>query len=208
MKKILFWIAILVAVIFFAKEEGAKAQDIQQGIAEEIIRFHVIANSDREEDQSLKLEIKEEVVAYMQDVLKDVKTVEESRELLKAYSREILEIAENVVCENGYNYEVRVFFDERYFPVKTYGQFTFPPGFYEAFCIEIGESQGKNWWCVMYPSLCFVDAVHGVVPQESDDGLKNILTEEEYNEISQGQEKVQVKSYFMEFFSNISAMMR
>lgn len=198
-----FLLAALAITIIFAKKESAKAQDIQQGIADEIIRFHVIANSDKEEDQALKMEIKESVLEYMQGVLKDAKSVEETRELLLAHREHIYAIAENIVWENGYDYEINVFLEERYFPIKTYGNYTFPPGMYEAYCVEIGESQGKNWWCVMYPSLCFVDAVHGVVPEESQEDLKNILTEEEYEEISQGQEKVQVKFKIFEWLEDL-----
>lgn len=202
-RSIVILLALLAITIIFAKKESAKAEEIQQGIADEIIRFHVIANSDREEDQALKLEIKESVLEYMKEVLAEADSVDETRELLLEHKEHIHAIAENIVWENGYDYEINVFLDERYFPVKTYGNYTFPPGIYEAYCIEIGESQGKNWWCVMYPSLCFVDVVHGVVPEETDENLKNILTEEEYEEISQGQEKVQVKFKLFEWLEDM-----
>ena len=79
--------------------------------------------------------------------------------------------------------DVKVYFENCYFPVKSYGDVTFPPGEYEAFRIDIGESAGKNWWCVLYPPLCFVDTVYGVVPDESKDKLKNVLNEEEYHAV-------------------------
>lgn len=202
-KTLLILVAALAIIIFWTKEEGAKAREIQQGIAGEIIRFHVIANSDTEEDQALKLEVKEEILEYMQEFIGPAKNVDETRKLLTENQENIRILAEKIVREKGYEYKVQVFFDNRYFPVKTYGNYTFPPGIYEAFCVEIGESQGKNWWCVMYPSLCFVDVVHGVVPEETDRELKNILTEEEYEEIAQGQEKVQVKFKILEWLEEL-----
>ena len=205
MKKLAIGIllVLLVLTIFFAKEESAEAEKIQQGIADQIIRFHVIANSDREEDQQLKLEIKESVLSYMKEILYEADNVSESRKLLLEHREQMKKIAENIVRQKGEDYEIKVFLEDRYFPIKTYGSYTFPPGIYEALCIEIGESQGKNWWCVMYPSLCFVDVVHGVVPEETDRELKNILTEEEYEEISQGQEKVRIKFKFLEWLENL-----
>lgn len=80
--------------------------------------------------------------------------------------------------------DVNVYFENCYFPMKTYGDMTFPPGEYEAFRVDIGEAQGKNWWCVLYPPLCFVDAVYGEVPEESKEELKGVLTEEEYSMVS------------------------
>lgn len=70
-----------------------------------------------------------------------------------------------------------------YFPVKSYGDCTFPAGEYEALRVTIGEARWRNWWCVLYPSLCFVDTVHGVVPEDSKEELKNVLTEEEYESL-------------------------
>ena len=82
------------------------------------------------------------------------------------------------------NYDVAVYFENSYFPMKSYGDVTFPPGEYEAFRIDIGAHDGKNWWCVLYPPLCFVDTSYGVLPDTSKDTLKNILTEDEYNAIT------------------------
>ena len=77
--------------------------------------------------------------------------------------------------------------------MKTYGDMTIPPGEYEAFRVDIGEAQGKNWWCVLYPPLCFVDAVYGEVPEESKEELKGVLTEEEYSMVSGENEKFRFK---------------
>lgn len=181
--------------------EKTSADALQEGIASKILRFHVIANSDSEEDQTLKLEIKDAVVDYMKEILADAKSVEDTRAIVTAHTEEIKKIAQAHAAAKGFNYPVDVFIERRYFPVKSYGGYTFPAGEYEAICVELGEHSGKNWWCVMYPSLCFVDAVHSVVPGETDQELRRILTAEEYQAVSQGEVKVKFTFKILDWFS-------
>ena len=157
---------------------------LQTGIAEEIIRFHVRANSDSYEDQQLKLLVKDRVVTYLEPLLAASQSTQESRQILENNTGQIRELALQTLREAGSSYDVSVYFENSYFPMKSYGDVTFPPGEYEAFRIDIGESEGKNWWCVLYPPLCFVDTSYGVLPDESKETLKNILTDDEYNAIT------------------------
>ena len=101
------------------------------------------------------------------------------------------------------NYDVAVYFDNSYFPMKSYGDVTFPPGEYEAFRIDIGAHDGKNWWCVLYPPLCFVDTSYGVLPDTSKDTLKNILTEDEYNAITNT--RVEYRCKYLTFLNRLFA---
>lgn len=158
--------------------------EIQKALAEQIIRFHVRANSDSDADQKLKLKVKDAVVTYLSPMLELSESLEQSREILKEHIEDIKNLALVVLENEGSSYGVNVYFEESYFPMKSYGDVTFPPGVYEAFRIDIGESSGKNWWCVLYPPLCFVDASMGVLPDSSKENLKNILTDEEYNAIT------------------------
>lgn len=190
----------LIGLLAFVSQEKTSASTLQKGIASKILRFHVIANSDSEEDQALKLEVKDAVVEYMKEILGDAENIEDTRRIVTEHTGEIKQIAQNYVAARGYDYPVEVFIDHRFFPVKTYGTYTFPAGEYEAICVELGDHSGKNWWCVMYPSLCFVDAVHAVVPEETDKELRQILTEEEYQAISQGEAKVKFSFKFLEWF--------
>ncbi len=169
------------------------ASQLQEGIAEQIIRFHVRANSDSSEDQQLKMMVKEAVVTYMQPLLENSKSVGESRQILSDNIGQIHEIAVDTLRREGSSDDVAVYFENAYFPMKTYGDVTFPPGIYEAFRVDIGSHRGKNWWCVLYPPLCFVDASYGVLPQDSKDTLKNILEEDEYNAITSAQCKYRFK---------------
>ena len=101
------------------------------------------------------------------------------------------------------NYDVAVYFENSYFPMKSYGDVTFPPGEYEAFRIDIGDHDGKNWWCVLYPPLCFVDTSYGVLPDTSKDTLKNILTEDEYNAITNT--RVEYRCKYLTFLNRLFA---
>lgn len=154
-------------------------------ISEKLIRFHVIANSDEEKDQALKLKVRDEVLKYIQPLLKESKDIDNSREILKKENGNILKIAKAVIEENGYSYEVDSTLSREYFPVKTYGNITLPQGEYEAYRILIGSGEGKNWWCVMFPPICFVDVTKGAVAyEETEKEMKEVLNDEEYNMIN------------------------
>lgn len=151
-------------------------------IAEKLIRFHVIANSDGEADQKLKLKVRDEVLKYIQPILKESESLEESRKILNEKNDEILKIAERVIKENGYDYKVESTLSKEYFPVKTYGNITLPQGQYEAYRIVIGSGEGQNWWCVMFPPICFVDITKGQVAyEETEKEMKSVLNEDEFN---------------------------
>ena len=173
--------------------------DLQQSIAGKIIRFHVIANSDTEQDQALKLKVKEHIVTVMEPMLSSASSVDEARELMQQHLGEIEQAASDTLMEEGSSYEVHAGIEHCYFPVKTYGEFTFPDGEYEALRVVIGEGKGKNWWCVMYPKLCFVDSLYTVVPKESKKELKKQLTDEEYEEILNGEKPVRIKCRLFEW---------
>ncbi len=189
------FITIIVSALLSCYSFGfsSKENELQKNIASQIVRFHVRANSDSDSDQQLKLKVKDEIITYLRPMLEKSKSLEESKQILSRYTDDIKSKAESVLKKEGSTQSVSVYFENSYFPMKTYGDVTFPPGVYEAFRIDIGESTGRNWWCVLYPPLCFVDATYGVLPQDSKDTLKNILTDEEYNAITDKQCKYKFK---------------
>ena len=198
------WVFILAATIMLVIAGGrlysdSEERQLQKGIASNIIRFHVRAESDSKEDQWLKLQVKEAVLAYISPVLSKSQSVDESRQLLYNESENIRDVAAATLRSLGDESDVNVYFENCYFPMKTYGDMTFPPGEYEAFRVDIGEAQGKNWWCVLYPPLCFVDAVYGEVPEESKEELKGVLTEEEYSMVSG--ENVKFRFKYLKIFN-------
>lgn len=156
----------------------------QESLAKEVLRFHVLANSDDEQDQELKLMVKDEVVNYMQEQLGDDGDVLHTKLWVENHLLELEKIALQVVKEQGYEYKVNAELLEVDFPTKTYGDITFPAGKYEALRINIGDAKGENWWCCLYPSLCFIDASRGVVSEEGKDELESVLTEDEYDIIT------------------------
>jgi stage II sporulation protein R len=164
-------------------ERESRAASIQQGIAAQILRFHVIANSDSEEDQALKLQVRDAVLEEWKRWMTEGATLEETKEQVENHLADLKNAAEKRIAEAGYTYPVSAELTTSYFPEKTYGDCTFPAGEYEALRICIGDAAGKNWWCVLFPNLCFVDSIHAILPQEQKELLENVLTEEEYDSL-------------------------
>lgn len=162
----------------------AKKERMTEELAKEVFRFHVLANSDSKKDQELKLEVKEAVLDYMKTSLPETADVDDTHIWATSHLKEIENVAETVVLAKGYTYAVHAKVGTFTFPEKTYGDITFPQGAYEALRVEIGAAKGQNWWCVLYPNLCFVNAVKAVVPEESKQELKTVLEEDTYDMIT------------------------
>jgi stage II sporulation protein R len=180
---------LLISTLFFSGMyiygEVKDIDKVSKGYKDKLIRFHVLANSDSDEDQELKLKVRDEIIKYLQPMLKQSKSLEQSEQIILSESENIKNIGENIIKENGYTYEVEVKLEYNNFPAKQYSNIVLPAGEYKALRILIGESKGKNWWCVMFPPLCFVDENNGVIDKETDEKLRSVLTEEEYNLIAE-----------------------
>ena len=175
-------------------------KEVQEGIAGKIFRLHVVANSDKEEDQELKLDVKKTVVDYLSRRLGSGADLEETREYVLENLPEIEQAALKTIEEQGKDYPISAVVEKTYFPDKTYGDCTFPAGEYEALNIRIGKGEGKNWWCVLYPSLCFIDDTWGIVSREKKEELREILTEEEFRAVLEDpEEKKKVRIGFKWF---------
>lgn len=184
MKKICVLAGILISLVLTGVSMNAKWNHMKADLAEEVFRFHVLANSDSAEDQALKMQVKEAVLAYMKQDLPESDNVDMTKKWAKANTGEIVQLAQQVIKDNGYQYCVTAEVTTCEFPEKTYGDITFPSGEYEALRIEIGEAKGQNWWCVLYPNLCFMDAVHAVVPEQGKKDLKKVLEEDTYEMVT------------------------
>lgn len=179
---------------------NAVSTDIQNSV----FRLHVIANSDSDEDQNLKYIVRDKVLEYINSISNSSMTKDEVIALANENINEIQKIAENTIHENGYNYSVKLNIGNFSFPTKKYGDITFPAGFYDALKIEIGEAKGHNWWCVMFPPLCFVDVTSGIVPEESKQTIRDNLSEEEYKLLSENSGNINFKFKIVEMFQDIS----
>ncbi|WP_338561247.1 stage II sporulation protein R [Paraclostridium sordellii] len=180
----LLLISILTISTLHIYGEVTKVEKISSNYKDKLIRFHVLANSDSEEDQNLKLKVRDEIVKYLQPLLKDSKSIEESEKIILRENENIKKLSKNIIKENGYNYDVKVNLEYSNFPAKQYSNIVLPAGEYKSIRVIIGSGEGKNWWCVMFPPLCFVDENNGVIDKKTDEKLKDILTEEEYKLIS------------------------
>ena len=203
MKKYL--LLLIVSVAFLLLSAYSYVNAVSNNLADSVFRLHVIANSDSEEDQNLKYKVRDSLIEYMNTLTNNMNTKDEVIQIAKEHIQDFKNIAQNVVKENGNDYEVNIEIGNFSFPTKTYGDISFPAGFYDALKVEIGKAEGQNWWCVMFPPLCFVDVTSGVVPEESKENLEENLGDEEYSIISDSEENglTSIKFKIIEFFENI-----
>ncbi len=180
---------------------------VSSSLSENVFRLHVIANSDSREDQDLKYKVRDNLIKYMNSISKDVSTKEDAIKLANENIDNFYNIAKNTILENGFNYDVNIEIGNFDFPTKTYGDISLPAGFYDALRVKIGEAKGKNWWCVMFPSLCFVDISNGIVPEESKESLQANLNYEDYNLISSDDAEYKLKFKLVELFENAKIIM-
>ena len=178
------------------------AENVSTDIAKSVFRLHVIANSDSKEDQDLKYKVRDNLLKYMKEICINCKNKNEAISLVEEHQEEFKQIALQTIHDEGYSYDVNISIGNFEFPTKDYGDISLPAGFYDALRVEIGEAKGQNWWCVMFPPLCFVDVTSGVVPDESKEQLENNLSEEEYALVSEDSDvKIQFKFKILEFFN-------
>ena len=150
-------IALLIAVVV-CLASGAAAMQSQEQLSEKVVRLHVLANSDSEEDQALKLTVRDAVLEEAEQLLKRTENRGEAEGLLRGQLLELEQLANETVRNAGYEYPVTVKLEEVEFPTRTYEGFSLPAGEYLALRVLIGEAAGRNWWCVVFPPLCTVAA--------------------------------------------------
>ena len=177
------------------------AQNISTDIADSVFRLHVIANSDSKEDQDLKYIVRDNLLSYMNKICSNCKTKQEAIDIVTENKDKFEEIAKSTIKEQGFSYDVKINIGNFEFPTKNYGDISLPAGYYDALRVEIGEAKGQNWWCVMFPPLCFVDVTSGVVPEESKEVMEDNLDEEEFALVSNSSNnELQFKFKLIEFF--------
>ena len=179
------------------------AEYISTDISNSVFRLHVLANSDSKEDQNLKYKVRDNLLNYMNSICNNCSNKEEAINLVEKNKNNFKQIALDTIHNEGYNYEVNINIGNFEFPTKTYGDISLPSGSYDALRVEIGEAKGQNWWCVMFPPLCFVDVSSGIVPEESKELLNENLTDEEFSIVSDTSDKnIKFKFKLLEFFNN------
>lgn len=208
-KFIIIFIVFLLSVVQLGQVYISKAKykdtynatyQLQQSLAQKIIRFHVIADSDSDTAQQLKLKVKNKTLKYMQTFLTGKEDLKTTRTIIKKNLNNIENFASEVVKSEGFEYNVSAEFENCYFPIKEYGSLIFPAGYYEALKIKLGKAEGRNWWCVMYPNLCFVEGTYAVVNDEVKETLEEMLTPEEYHMLLDGS-KTKISFKYLKFLN-------
>ena len=201
LKRSLLIIFLLALYIFFSA--FAYVSTVSETISNSVFRLHVIANSDSQEDQNLKYIVRDNLIKYMNYLTTDITSKEEAIKIAQNHKEDFYEIAKQTIKDNGYDYDVTIDIGNTYFPTKYYGDISLPAGYYDALRVEIGEATGQNWWCVMFPPLCFVDMSTGIVPEESKETIKDNLPKEEYALISNTENNsLSFKFKLIELFHN------
>ena len=172
----------------------------QKEIAQKVLRFHILAKSDEEQGENLKLEVRDEIGSYLREKLKEADDLEESKQIVEDNLDRIETIAYNTMKKSGYDYGVDAYLAKVEFPDKTYGEYTFPAGRYDALEVVLGKGEGHNWWCVMYPNMCFSGKGYDIVGEEQQEVLEHELTVEEYASLMKTH-NYKIKFKYLTFFN-------
>ncbi|MBR6604103.1 MAG: stage II sporulation protein R [Clostridia bacterium] len=177
----------------------------EREIYESVVRLHVLANSDSDEDQALKLKVRDSVIKFTDELLSDCETRDEAAVLMGENLEGFEKVANSVLLENGSDQRAKVVFGEEYYPTRVYEDAAFPSGKYLSLQIKIGEAEGKNWWCVLFPPICLSAA------SKKDESLENGfiaagLTGEQYRIITESNTdggKYEIRFKILEIFEEI-----
>lgn len=202
MKKIKYFCILSILLFSFVFITiSSYAISVSTDLSNNFFRLHILANSDSEEDQDLKLKVRDNIIEYMETLTYDGLSKEEVVTLTQNHLDDFKKIAEETIKKEGFDYKASLKIDNFYFPTKVYGNISLPAGYYDGLKIEIGEAKGQNWWCSLFPPLCFVDISSGVIDEETEKNLKNNLSEEDFAIITSDSETVKLKFKIVEMFS-------
>lgn len=181
-------LSLMLTALIFQRVQvvDARVNTVQRDLAKEVFRFHVIANSDSRDDQEVKLKVRDAVIEYMEESMPETETqtAKTTKQWARTHQHELERIAEKTLRKSGFTYGVTAEVVKDYFPEKTYGDVIFPEGEYEALRLKLGDADGHNWWCVLYPGLCFNEQTCAVVDADGKKELKGTLTAEEYEMVT------------------------
>ena len=205
MKNIKKFILIsILFVLFFIISATSYANTITNSLSDTFFRLHIIANSDSANDQELKLKIRDEIIKYMNSLISKEENLSKQN-IINICNDNLIEfenIAKKVILDNGLNYPVKASISNSLFPTKEDGNISLPAGNYDALKIEIGNASGQNWWCSLFPPLCFIDISSGIISEEGEEYLKENLSSEELSVVTEDSKDVKLKFKIIEFLNN------
>lgn len=197
-----FFVIFLLLSIFLIFNIISYSNTVFAGLQDNIFRLHIIANSDSKKDQELKLQVRDAIIEYMNEINISATTKEETVANVNNNLENFKRIAENKIQELGFNYPVSIEVGNFYFPTKYYGNMSLPAGEYNALKIKIGEAVGQNWWCSLFPPLCFIDISSGYIKDEDKKVLEENLTTEEFTLISSSSPDIKLKFKILELLNS------
>lgn len=199
LKKLL--IIFILFLLYFIFNSISYSYSISNDLEKNLFRLHIIANSDSEEDQNLKLFVRDNVV----DFLKKYKFSNKNEliNFIQNHENELNEIIQSSINQKGYNYSFTIEIGNSFFPQKKYENIILPSGYYDGLKIKIGKAEGKNWWCVLFPPMCLINKSTCELPEESELILENSLSEECNSIVSSDTQKYKFKFKIVDFFNNI-----
>ena len=190
---------LIIYILFYSI---SYANNTALDLSNSLFRLHVIANSNSVQDQNLKYIVRDDLIHYMNSLCKNASSKQEAIDIAYNHLDDFTSIAQKTIHENGYNYDVNISIGNYPFPTKTYGDINLPAGYYDALKVEIGKAKGQNWWCVMFPSLCYVDISNGILKDKKKKELQSSLSEENFNLISSENTEYKLKFKLIELFEN------
>ena len=199
MKKI--YMVCLAVAVFMLFLMSYYANSEKEKIAKAVLRLHIVAESNSDADQNLKLKVRDAIISGTKEIFAKAENKEEAILLAEENKDLLLNIALKEIEKEGYSYPVTVSVEKTRFPLKVYDNIRLPSGIYDAINIRIGEAKGENWWCVMYPMLCFTDSITGKIESDGEKALKEELGNERFSLITDtSDKKINIKFKILEFF--------
>jgi stage II sporulation protein R len=204
-KKTIVWAYLIVLSLgtilslYIPKNEVTAKEAVT--IPGEAIRLRILANSDKGSDQELKRQVRDAVNAKITVWVQDLTSIDDARSVIKSKLPEIQATAESVVKQRGVNQAVKVKFGKVQFPTKLYGEFLYPAGEYEAILITLGEGKGANWWCVLFPPLCFLDFSNGIAVSQGFEDKKQEKNAPTYTK--EDEQPVKAKLFIVEVWESL-----
>ena len=187
-----FLLAFLCSILWGYCQDG----NLADRISPQILRFHVIANSNSRKDQVVKNQVRSMVLEQLQGC--GAKSKEEFCLYIEENRQELESRADDFLKNLGYEQRASICVTPAYFPTKAYGDLVLPCGTYDTVQVVLGEGRGRNWWCVLYPSLCFIDSTHGVIPEQSKEELRGLLPEEDFSAVMDPAARVRIRLKLLE----------
>lgn len=199
MKKYMFlsFTCLLVAGLIAFSQVRKQQEELADHLAPSILRFHILADSDSRQDQQVKLEVRSLILDYMQEKMDPDAKKPEITAWLTENTGSLETMMNQYLAEQGFSYQARLQLTNCYFPARAYGTFTFPAGYYDAARIVLGKGRGRNWWCVLYPRFCFVDAVCSSIPEESLAFLQQNLNQDDFLALEDNRPEIKIRFFLL-----------